>query len=281
MAGAAPARARSRACLGGGRGPHSGAQRPHHPWQLRRQRASLNRFRLTLFRINRGDIALDRYQAHLPPAFAARLCGYALELMPPPQPRGGIIAAEDRTMRHAVTASLAPWCAAIAVERAAHAGRIAARSTQRAARAAAADGQTRAAHTNAASSPPAPRPVPILSCTGDSLPDRELAAHAAELRAPVNRSPQRAPAPGSTAPFKPFRIDPLNREPTATPGSTAPFKPSRIDPLNREPTAKPGSTAPFKPFRTDYLHLIPPRRHPSTARRAAALACCDAVAGPA
>ena len=55
----------------------------------------------------------------------------------------------------------------------------------------------------------------------------------------ANSPPQGAPAPGPTAPFKPSRIDPLNREPTAKPGSTVPFKPSRIDPLNREPGAFP------------------------------------------
>jgi len=37
------------------------------------------RFRVTLLRVSRADIALDRYQDHLPPAFAARLCGYPPE----------------------------------------------------------------------------------------------------------------------------------------------------------------------------------------------------------
>jgi|HubBroStandDraft_1064217.scaffolds.fasta_scaffold213261_1 hypothetical protein len=58
--------------------------------------------------------------------------------------------------------------------------RIAARSTQRAARTTAADRQA-------------------------------LAAHAAGLRAPANRPPQGAPTPGPTAPFKPFRTNPFNR----------------------------------------------------------------------
>jgi hypothetical protein len=57
--------------------------------------------------------------------------------------------------------------------------------------------------------------------------------------------------------FKPFRTDPLNREPTAKSGSTVPFKPFRTDPLNREPAAKSGSTAPFKPFRIDPLNREP------------------------
>jgi hypothetical protein len=136
-----------------------------------------------------------------------------------------------------------PWRAAIAAARTTHrATRIATRSAQRAARAPAADGQTRAAHTNAASGPPAPPLVPIAPCTGDSLLDRELAAHNAGLCAPAVRPSHGAPRPSPIALFKPSRIDPLNREPTAKTSSTAPFKPSRIDPLNREPTAKPGST---------------------------------------
>jgi len=63
--------------------------------------------------------------------------------------------------------------------------------------------------------------------------------------------------PGPSVLFKPFRTDPLNREPTAKSGSTVPFKPFRTDPLNREPAAKSGSTAPFKPFRIDPLNREP------------------------
>ena len=76
---------------------------------------------------------------------------------------------------------------------AARATRIAARPIQRAARAPAADGQTRAAHPRASSSPPEPAPVPIVSCTGNSLLERELAvpasptAHPIRRRAPSNR----------------------------------------------------------------------------------------------
>jgi hypothetical protein len=65
-----------------------------------------------MLRISRVDIALDRYQAHLPPAFAAHVRQHPPELMPPPRPRGAITAAADRAMRHAVAASLAPLRAA-------------------------------------------------------------------------------------------------------------------------------------------------------------------------
>jgi len=214
---------------------------------------AINRFRRTLLRISRVVIALDGYQAHLPSGLAARLCRYPPVLMPPPHPEGGITAAEDRAVRPAVAASLAPWRAAVAEAR-------------------------RAAHTNASSGPPAPPQVSISTYSGDSHPERELAAQAAGLRAPANRPPRGAPKPGptslfkpssidplnreptansATAPFKPFRTDPLNREPMAEPGPTVPFKPSRTDPLNREPTAKPGSTAPFKPSRIDPLNREP------------------------
>ena len=81
---------------------------------------------------------------------------------------------------------------------------------------------------------------------------------AALLSAPsANRPPQGVPSPGPVVPSKPFRTDPLNREPTAKPGSTARFKPFRTDPLNREPAAKPGSTVPFKPSRIDPLNREP------------------------
>src|SRR5580658_7629601 len=60
-------------------------------------------------------------------------------------------------------------------------------------------------------------------------------------------------APAKNQPRALSRLTPkgersLNREP-AKHASTAPFKPSRTDPLNREPTVKSGSTAPFKSSR--------------------------------
>ena len=90
-----------------------------------------------------------------------------------------------------------------------------------------------------------------------AVAEAHSAAHAAGLRAPAIRPSQGAPTPGPVAPFKPFRIDPPNREPAAEPNSTVPSKPSRIDPLNREPMAKPAPTAPFKPFRIDPLNREP------------------------
>jgi hypothetical protein len=125
--------------------------------------------------------------------------------------------------------------------------------------------EARAAHTNAASSPPVRPLVPITPYPGDSLLERELAGRSAGLCASAIRPSPGAPRPGPTAPFKLSHIDPVNREPPAKPGSTAPFKPFRTDPFNREPTAKPGSTVPFKPFRTDPLNREPKTKPGPTA----------------
>jgi hypothetical protein len=80
----------------------------------------------------------------------------------------------------------------------------------------------------------------------------------------ADREPRGAPTPASTAPFKPFRIDPMNREPAAKPGSTAPFKPFRIDPMNREPGAFPGPD-PLRPGHRFHAHA----RSRQSTRRAA------------
>jgi len=103
----------------------------------------------------RGARSRSGYPCRSPVIHAARVRQHPPKLMPPPRPRGGITAAKDRTTRHTVAASLAPWRAAIAEVRAPHrAARIVAPSTQHAARAPAAGAQSHAAHTNAASGAP-------------------------------------------------------------------------------------------------------------------------------
>ncbi len=93
---------------------------------------ALDRYRLTLLRRSRVNAAAMDYQAHLPPAFVARLYGKAPELLPPPGPTGGITAAADRMRRRAVAAALAPWKQAIATARAARgAARLARPCTSR------------------------------------------------------------------------------------------------------------------------------------------------------
>src|SRR5580658_8857381 len=77
-----------------------------------------NRFLITVRSISRVDAAALLCHAYLPPALAARHRDQnPPELMPPPLPIGGITAAQDRAMRHAVAAALAPWRAAIAEAR--------------------------------------------------------------------------------------------------------------------------------------------------------------------
>ena len=188
-----------------------------------------------------------------------------------PKPHGP---AAERLAARAEKAAMAPWRQAIAAAQAAkRAVRAAKREAKREAKAT--RRQARAARTAARPIQPAPRapaadrqtrtapPAPIVPYIGASLLERELAARAAGLRTQTNRSPQGTPKPAPTAPLKPFRTDPLIREPAAK-SATAPFKPFRIDPLNREPTAKPGSTAPFKPSRTDPLNRGQPIEPPLT-----------------
>jgi hypothetical protein len=73
-----------------------------------------------------------------------------------------------------------------------------------------------------------------------------------------------------TARFKPFRIDPMNRE--TAPGTgfaqIARFKPFRIDPMNREPTPRPaaipGRIARFENLRIYPMNPDTPPAEPST-----------------
>jgi hypothetical protein len=106
--------------------------------------------------------------------------------------------------------------------------------------------------------PPAPRFLSAFICVHPRQNCLAFGDNAAGLpRRHRQRTPQGAPTPAPTAHFKPFRTDPLNREPAAKPAPTVPFKRSGTDPLNREPAAKPASTAPFKPSRTDPLNREP------------------------
>jgi hypothetical protein len=169
-----------------------------------------NRFRITMLRVTRVDIALDLYQAHLPPAFAAGLSGHPPELLPPPRPNGGITAAQDRAMRHAVAASLAPWRAAIAEARAAH---RAARAAATAARSAAAQTKQNATKRNAPRLPRrlrAPPAFPLETlfarlAANRHAPDRTADASGGaprampSLRLPEPLAPESAAAPPAVA----------------------------------------------------------------------------------
>jgi hypothetical protein len=98
----------------------------------------------------------------------------------------------------------------------------------------------------------ASRGAPALNpCLHACQPDQNARLAASAPRLPIRANPP-SPAdasPNPAVPFKPFRIDPLNREPATAVASprippanrapAAPFKPSRTDPLNREPGAFP------------------------------------------
>jgi hypothetical protein len=158
-----------------------------------------NRFRITLLRIARVDIALDLYQAHLPPAFAACLCGHPPELLPPPRPNGGITAAQDRAMRHSVAASLAPWRAAIAEARAAH---RAVRDAAAAARAATAQTKPNAPARTRRRRAPAASPLELLFArlaANRHAPDRTADASGGAPRAMQSPRLQEPRAPEHAA----------------------------------------------------------------------------------
>ena len=95
-------------------------------------------------------------------------------------------------------------------------------------------------------SPPHLRSFASICGKNSSLRDHQPEPDASRQRPDPGRPHPPTPAP--TAPFKPSRIDPLNREPPEA------FEPPRIEPVAPEPAT------PFKPFRTDPLNRD--ERHP-------------------
>jgi hypothetical protein len=195
-----------------------------------------DRFRLTLVRRARVDIAAQRYQGHLPAAFVARLYGYAPELMPPPRPTGGITAEQDRVRRRAVAAALAPWKRAIADARAAE------RAARAAARLAKPHAPVGARPPRGAGVPGPHAPIPgaagpAAAARADCPPEATAAASPADatqgrrptpprpagqnpLAAPVAepRAPDRAPTPGDAGAPEPHAPIPGPAEPAIPPG---------------------------------------------------------------
>jgi len=159
---------------------------------------ALDRYRLTVLRISRIDAAATFCQAHLPPAFAACLHQYPQELRPPPRPIGGITAAEDRDLRHAAAASLAPWRAAIA----------GARAAQRAARATARGRSASRAESHAPvrprRRPTSPRPGLDEAFAG-LLAELHALVGAAGARGTTTAAPPAAPPPGRSESRAPAR----------------------------------------------------------------------------
>jgi hypothetical protein len=159
-----------------------------------------NRYRITLLHRTRVITGAADYQAHLPPAFLARFYGYAPELLPPPQPTGGISAAADRMRRRAVAAALAPWKQAIATARAAH---LAARAAARAAQPHA-PVRARPPRDAGAAQPHAPirRPADPAAATRANRPPQAPAV-ASPPHATQNATQGRRPTPPRPAPQSP------------------------------------------------------------------------------
>ena len=167
---------------------------------------ALDRWRLTLLRRSRVDAAAQRYQAHLPPAFVARLYCHPPELTAPPKPTGGITAAQDRVRRRAVAAALAPWQQAIA----------AARTAERADRAAA---RVAKAHAPVGKRPPRGAGVPGPHAPIPGAAALAAAARLAKPGAPVGAcSPRDAGVPEPHAPI-PGAADPAATARLAKPGA--------------------------------------------------------------
>jgi hypothetical protein len=195
-----------------------------------------DRFRLTVLRRVRVGVAAQRYQDHLPPAFVARLYGYAPELMPPPRPTGGITAEMDRVRRRAVAAALAPWKRAIA----------AARLAERAARAAA---RLAKPHAPVGARPPRGAGVPGPHAPIPGAADPAAAARRAKPHAPVGARPPRgagvpephAPIPGAADPAATGRADrPPEAPAAASPAdATQGRRPTPPRPAGQNPLAAP------------------------------------------
>jgi hypothetical protein len=215
------------------------------------------RYRLTLMRRVRVTVAATDYQAHLPPAFVARLYGDAPALFPPPAPTGGITAAADRMRRRAVAAALAPWKQAIATARAA------ARAAARLAKPLAPVGP-RPPRDAGAAIPQAPirRPADPAAATRDNRPP------AAPAASPPDATPGRRPTPPRPAPESPRATavpKPHAPERAPAPNNAGASKPHAPIPGRAEPAIPPA--LPNRAARRRWMRLQR-RKHVGSAARA-------------
>jgi hypothetical protein len=185
-----------------------------------------NYYRLTLLRRNRVLTAAVTYEAHLPPAFVARLHSHAPELRPPARPTGGFTTAEDRMRRHAVAAALAPWKQAVALARAAHlAARAAARPPRDTGAAQPHAPIRRPADPATANRPPQapataspPHPTQNAIQGWRPTPPRPALQSPREISAAQPHAPDRAPAPNKTGAAQPHAPIPGAEKPAIPPG---------------------------------------------------------------
>ena len=227
------------------------------------------RYRPTLLRRSRVNAAAMDYQAHLPPVFVARLYDDAPELLPPPRPTGGIIAAADRMRRRAVAAALAPWKHAIGAARAAHlAARLAKPHAPVRARPSRDAGASKPhapirrpadpAATTRANRPPE---APATTSPTDATPGRPTPPRLAPQSPPATAAPRphttsNGAAPNNAGAPKPHAPIPGPAEPAATTRANRPARSTSNDLAHgrhaRPPdTAPPGTAKPAPPRRTN------------------------------
>ena len=220
-----------------------------------------NRYRITLLHRTRVITGAADYQARLPPAFLARLHGYAPELLPPPQPTGGIATAADRMRRRAVAAALAPWKQAITI---ALAARLATRAAQPQAPVRARPPRdTGAAQPHAPIRRPAnppPPPAPTIRRRHRQWP-RPL-HHAQRHPRP---SPDAA-RPGTAKPARNLRSTTPCTRPRTRPNKTCASQPHAPIPGRAEAAIPPNRTAaPMPTPKSAFLRISPPSREPAAA----------------
>ena len=148
--------------------------------------------------------------------------------MYPPCPNGGITAAEDRDLRHAATATLAPWRAAIAEARAAH--RVAA-ATARPATARTKPNAPARPRRHRAPPSSALETLPARFAANRHAPDRTAAAPGCPPHASCRCSADQNPYTGARLAAKAHSPPPSPQAPRATAAPT--LQPRALRPYPR------------------------------------------------
>ena len=246
---------------------------------------AFNRHHVTFLRRTPVRMFAVLNRRSLPPELAARMDPMAPELEVPPRPTRGISRAEDRAMRQAEIAALAPWRQAMADIRQARRDARAARAASSAAKAAARarphapDQAASAVFSRSAAPAPAVSPArpkaraPIPPASAQARPHpapgsaRALpsaAPHAPERTAPGARGTP-APANRAALPTPHAPIPPVPAHPTPHPApasaraapSATPHAPERAAhrpsaaPAPANPAALPKAHAPERPCSAD------------------------------
>jgi hypothetical protein len=194
------------------------------------------------------------HRDRLPPELAARMAPMAPELEVPPRPTCGISHAEDRALRQAEAAALAPWKQAMADARQA---RRAARAARAAASAAKAAARARPHAPALAASAAAVRSVAPASAVSPARPKPHAPIPPAPARPAPHLAPPSARAAPSAEPHAPDRAAPGPHSapppanPAAPPKPHAPIPPAAAQPAPPSARAAPVPT-PHAPNTTSH-----------------------------